>query len=103
MGKKIGQLSVLVFILLLLVVAVSCAPPSWDNWSREFPFNWSPIIGFPFGVLTLAIYFLPTIIAAVTHAKSIVGIILLNVLAGWTFVGWVIALVWSLIGTKQRT
>ena len=80
----------------------SCAPPFWDMPDTWFPFR-SAFFGFPFGILGLAIYFLPIIIAAVRHAKSIVGIILLNVLAGWTFIGWIIALVWSLTGTKQRT
>ena len=103
MGKKLRQLAVLIRVLSMAVVAVSCALPRWDGWSREFPFGWSPLIGFPFGVFALAVYFLPTIIAAVTHAKSIVGIILLNVLAGWTFIGWIIALVWSLTGMKQKT
>jgi hypothetical protein len=49
----------------------------------------------------LVVYFLPTIIAAVRHVKNMLGIVLLNVLAGWTFVGWVIALVWSIVDQKQ--
>ena len=96
---KILTLVSIIFMMPLLVA--SCAPPFWDTPDTWFPFH-SPFFGFPFGILGLAVYFLPIIIAAVRHTKSIVGIILLNVLAGWTFIGWVIALVWSLIGTKQR-
>lgn len=44
----------------------------------------------------LAIYLIPTIIAIVRHARNIVGIILLNIFGGWTLVGWIIALVWSI-------
>jgi hypothetical protein len=43
----------------------------------------------------LALYFLPTIIAAARHKRNMLGITLLNVLAGWSLIGWVIALVWA--------
>ena len=46
----------------------------------------------PFG----AIHFLPTIIAALRHGRSVVGIFLLNLFLGWTVIGWVIALIWAL-------
>lgn len=46
----------------------------------------------PFG----AIHFLPTIIAALRRGRNVVGIFLLNLLLGWTVIGWVIALVWAL-------
>lgn len=46
----------------------------------------------PFG----AIHFLPTIIAGLRHGRSVAGIFLLNLLLGWTVIGWVIALVWAL-------
>lgn len=46
----------------------------------------------PFG----AIHFLPTIIAALRRGRSVVGIFLLNLLLGWTVIGWVIALIWAL-------
>ena len=38
-------------------------------------------------------YFIPTIIAF--RKRDVLAIFVLNVLAGWTFVGWVIALVWA--------
>ena len=50
-----------------------------------------------------AIYFIPTIVAIARHAKNILGIILLNIFAGWTFVGWIIALVWSITDKKQAS
>jgi Superinfection immunity protein len=46
----------------------------------------------PFG----AIHFLPTIIAALRNGRSVVGIFLLNLLLGWTVIGWIIALIWAL-------
>lgn len=44
----------------------------------------------------LALHFLPTIIAAVRHARNLGWIFVVNLLLGWTVVGWVVALVWSL-------
>ena len=41
-----------------------------------------------------AIYFLPTLIGI--SKRNGCAIFVLNLLLGWTFVGWVIALVWSL-------
>jgi hypothetical protein len=101
-SEKLKTLILAGIILSTSLFVASCIPPYWDTSDTWFPFR-SPFFGFPFGILGLAVYFLPIIIAAVRHTKSIVGIILLNVLAGWTFIGWIIALVWSLTGTKQRT
>jgi hypothetical protein len=44
---------------------------------------------------------LPTIIAAVRRAKNLLAIFLVNLLTGWTFIGWVIALVWSIVGARN--
>jgi hypothetical protein len=43
-----------------------------------------------------AFYFLPTIIAVVRKHRSVMAIALINTFAGWTFVGWVWPLIWSL-------
>jgi hypothetical protein len=64
----------------------------------HFGFFW-----FPFFLIGLGIYFLPTIIAIVRHARDLVGIILINIFLGWTFVGWIAALIWSLVGAKRKS
>jgi len=48
--------------------------------------------------LAIAVYMLPTIIADHRRKKNVNAIAALNVLFGWTFVGWGIALVWALMG-----
>ena len=40
------------------------------------------------------LYFLPSILG--WNKKNITAIFVLNLLIGWTFIGWVVALVWSL-------
>ena len=48
------------------------------------------------GAVLLLIYFLPTIIAFNKHKRNRGAIFALNLLLGWSFLGWVLALVWSL-------
>lgn len=51
------------------------------------------------GLLILLIgvlaYFLPTIIAASRGHRNAAAIFMLNLFLGWTFLGWVVSLVWS--------
>jgi hypothetical protein len=49
-----------------------------------------------FLVILFVPYWLPTIIAFVRQQPSKWGILALNLLLGWTFLGWVVALVWAL-------
>ncbi len=100
------RLRLLALAAALTVPAValgSCMPAPWDfpQWSSP-GFTSFGFFGFPFAILGIAVYFLPTIIGAVRHAKSIVGIILVNIFAGWTGVGWIIALIWSLVGVAEK-
>jgi len=46
-------------------------------------------------ILGTIVYFLPIIMAIARHKRNILGIVLVNVLLGWTFIGWVVALVWA--------
>jgi len=46
------------------------------------------------------LYMLPTIIAAVQQRTNTGAIAALNVLLGWTFIGWVVALVWAMTKGK---
>lgn len=59
------------------------------------------IIAVVLGVL-IPLYFLPMIVAVRRRHHAKVGIITLNVLLGWTFWGWVIALVWVYVSPATR-
>jgi len=48
-------------------------------------------------VLIFTVYFLPTLIAFLRQHKNKLAIFLLNLLLGWTVLGWVISLVWSVV------
>ena len=44
----------------------------------------------------LALYFLPAIIAALRGKTNTMAIFALNLFLGWTLIGWIVSLVWSL-------
>ena len=46
-------------------------------------------------VFGLCLLFLPTVVAAVRHHPNAPTIFLVNLLLGWTFVGWLVALIWA--------
>jgi hypothetical protein len=45
------------------------------------------------GILVLTIYFFPAIVGR--KKKNAPAILVLNLFLGWTFIGWVVALVWA--------
>ena len=49
---------------------------------------------------SFAIYFLPTIIALFRGHNAAFSLFLINTLLGWTFVFWLVCLVWALAGAK---
>lgn len=51
-------------------------------------------------MIFLMLYFLPAAIAKSKHRSNVAAIFALNLLLGWTLVGWVIALVWALTDSK---
>ncbi len=53
--------------------------------------------------ISLILYFTPIIVAYIRKHNNILAISLLNVVLGWTFAGWLAALLWSLNSdTKQE-
>ncbi|WP_028218708.1 superinfection immunity protein [Paraburkholderia oxyphila] len=48
-----------------------------------------------YGLLLVAFYFLPTIIANVRGHINRTPVLLLNLFLGWTLLGWIGALIWS--------
>jgi len=57
------------------------------------------LVGIGTVILGLVIYFAPTLIAG--SKRNANAIFALNLLLGWTLVGWVVALVWSLVEDKD--
>ncbi len=51
-------------------------------------------------LLVLPVYFVPSLIAFKRHHRQKTAIMILNIFLGWTFIGWVIALVWSVMKEK---
>ena len=59
-------------------------------------FHFHPI----FMLASLLLYFLPAFLAR--KRSDFTAIFVLNLVAGWTFIGWIIALVWALSSGQQR-
>jgi hypothetical protein len=52
--------------------------------------------------VALAFYLLPTIIAVLRKHQHMPAIVAVNILLGWSFLGWVAALVWALTESRSR-
>ena len=49
----------------------------------------------PLLAIVLMVYFLPAIFARTRHKQNFGAILALNTLAGWTGIGWLVALIWA--------
>ena len=62
----------------------------------------SLILGLGIIVFVIAIYFLPTILAASRKLASAGGLLfVVNLLLGWTLIGWAVCLLWAALGQTQ--
>jgi len=50
-------------------------------------------------IISVLIYFLPSLIGQ--HKENSLGIFLLNLLLGWTFLGWVVSLLWAVVSPRK--
>lgn len=55
----------------------------------------NPLIPFCALLLALAVYMLPSAVAAARNHRNFMAIFVLNLFLGWTFVAWALALVWA--------
>jgi hypothetical protein len=67
---------------------------AWHEYGEE-PEMVGAILLLIFLAVGLALYFLPALIAGSRHHPNATAIFVLNLLLGWTFIGWVVSLVWS--------
>ncbi|MGI9250118.1 MAG: superinfection immunity protein [Pseudohongiellaceae bacterium] len=54
-------------------------------------------------IVALALYFLPFLVANGRGHPQVVAIFALNLLLGWTLLGWIAAFVWSLTAFERRS
>lgn len=52
-------------------------------------------------LIGLVIYFIPWLVACFREQPSSLGVFMLNLFLGWTFIGWVVALVWACSGSTK--
>ena len=53
-------------------------------------------------VIGLVIYFIPSAIAFDKKKKNLAAIFAVNLLLGWIFIGWIVALVWALTKDEKK-
>ena len=53
-------------------------------------------------IAALLFYFLPTLVATHRNHHQYLAIFALNLLLGWTGVGWIVALIWSLAAVDKK-
>jgi len=51
-------------------------------------------------IILLFLYFVPLIVAILFKQPNAASIFVLNLFLGWTFVGWVVALIWAVSKNK---
>ena len=61
------------------------------------------VLAFLFVGLGGLAYLLPSYIAALRDAPRFSSILGLNILAGWTGLGWIATLIWSFVDTKKES
>jgi Superinfection immunity protein len=74
-----------VFILFVLVLMFMDSPPEGQFLTLYF-------VG---AVVFLLVYSLPASVAYHRHHRQRLAILALNILLGWSFLGWIIAMVWA--------
>ena len=62
----------------------------------------SLLLGFMVLAVLLALYLLPAIIGFSRHHRQATAIFVLDLLLGWTMIGWIAALVWSLTNSQPQ-
>ena len=56
------------------------------------------VVGLIVAAFSLAFYFIPTFVALARKKRNTAAIFAVNLFLGWSFVGWIVALVWAVSG-----
>ncbi len=50
------------------------------------------VVFLAFGIIGLALYFLPTFVAVNRRVPNVGSVVVINIFLGWSFIGWVVAM-----------
>lgn len=90
-----------VFATVAIVLAVRYATSEAVLSQAQDRAGSAAVIAVPFAMvagmilLSMVVYFAPVLVAASRQHPDVNAIAILNLFLGWTFIGWVIALVWA--------
>jgi hypothetical protein len=59
------------------------------------------LLGVFVAMIIIFVYFIPGTIAVARNHKHTAAVVLVNLLFGWTFLGWAIALIWSVMNQRD--
>jgi hypothetical protein len=77
--------------LTLVGLLIDAYHSSGLHFDKQIAEGWLIIIGF------VGIYFAPTTLASMRNNRQTLAIFMLNLLLGWTLLGWIAAVVWACI------
>ena len=86
-----------------LMIPAAIAGAAWATVALFAALGWfDDWTGLTVWSIAALVYFVPTIIAFSADHRQRVAICALNLVAGWTLIGWVVALVWSLMRERPQ-
>jgi hypothetical protein len=56
----------------------------------------NPALGVVLILIGIVLYWVPTLVAGTRHVRNLGSVIAINLLTGWTIVGWIVALAMAL-------
>lgn len=93
--------ALLIFVPALLVAMLHTSVPNWVLAAANPITLVGVALAIAIAIIVFKVYFYPTALAKGRNHPQKEAIFVLNLALGWTFVGWVIALVWANTNQKQ--
>ncbi|MFA5056470.1 MAG: superinfection immunity protein [Opitutaceae bacterium] len=101
-GSLFAALLGTLVISCILVVLISAVVMAIENPSRLMEIAATVVIPAIAVIVSIVLYFLPAGIAIRRSHRNDLAIFVLNLFLGWTFLGWVVALVWAFTNDVRK-
>ena len=92
-------ITVVVGSLIAYLVVTSDRPSELENPEQIG----NQVMGFALLLLLMIFYLLPFVLALQRGHPSILAVFALNLLLGWTLIGWIVALIWAFQREKRSS